>query len=87
MTLKTRRRYSEPRLVVVEDAVENFGMRVCGGRTGDHYIQYMDGESSCDCFGFTTHQKCRHVKAGKIIVDYVSKGIAVANEVENGQDK
>ena len=60
----------------------SFRFRVKGGSTGDHFVQFLSGEWRCDCHGFMSHHECRHVKAGKIMLDKIEEGLTLIDEKE-----
>lgn len=64
------------------NSVISLRFRVRGGRTGDHFVQYLSGEWFCDCYGFISHKKCRHVKAGEVIMKHIMKAL---DEIEIGE--
>lgn len=58
-----------------EGGLESFRFKMSGGKTGDHVVSMMDGEWACSCMGFSTHEKCRHVLAGRHMVEQLNSAI------------
>lgn len=48
-----------------------------------HFVKVLDGEWYCDCLGFTTHQKCRHVSALQILHSGINEKFAEAMNLLN----
>lgn len=80
--MESKRQIDEPRLTVVGNLIQSLRFRVKGGRTGDHFIQYLAGEWRCDCQGFMSNKKCRHVKAGEIILQYMQEALIEIDRME-----
>jgi len=80
--MKSERTIDEPRLTVVANQIQSLRFRVKGGRTGDHFIQYLAGEWRCDCQGFMSNKKCRHVKAGEILLGKIQEGLDIIDSEE-----
>ena len=73
--MKSERRIQEPRLSVIDGKLSTFRFRVKGGRTGDHYIQWLNGDWRCDCQGWSCNKVCRHVKAGGIMLEKLTEAL------------
>lgn len=55
---------------------------ITGGRTGRHQVAYLQGDWLCNCFGYMTHKKCRHVKAGQIMLNKLDEALGIIEEGE-----
>ncbi|MGI0057753.1 MAG: hypothetical protein ACREAK_10340 [Nitrosarchaeum sp.] len=55
---------------------------VRGGSTGEHFVQYLQGEWRCNCHGFMSHAKCRHVKSGNVLLRHIEQAL---DEIEQGE--
>jgi len=80
--MQSERTIEEPRMLIVDNQIMSFRFRVKGGSTGDHFVQYLSGDWRCDCHGFMSHAKCRHVKSGQILLDKINEGLT---EIEKGE--
>ena len=78
------RQVEEVRFGVYNNRLQTLRFKVTGGETGDHCITWLSGDWHCDCQGFMSNKKCRHVKMGEIMLRYVTEAL---QEIENGELK
>jgi len=85
--MRSERQIDEPRLTVVDNQIMSLRFRVKGGRTGDHFVQYLAGEWRCDCIGWQSNKMCRHVKAGSVMLEFMQNALQEIDrrESENWQ--
>lgn len=78
------RQIEEVRFGVYSNRLQTLRFKVTGGDTGDHMVTWISGEWHCDCIGFMSNKKCRHVKMGEIMLRAVFEAL---QQIENGELK
>jgi hypothetical protein len=56
---------------------------VTGGDSGKHFVQFLQGDWHCDCFGFTSHGKCRHKYMGMVMYQKLMEALIHIQRIED----
>ena len=78
----SERQVESVKVGIYNNRLSTLQFNVRGGRTGEHRIQWLQGEWRCDCHGWMSHANCRHVKAGAVLLRKVQEAL---DEIEQGE--
>ncbi len=78
----SERQVESVKIGIYNNRLSSLQFNVRGGRTGDHHVQWLQGEWRCDCQGWMAHSKCRHVKAGAILLKKVEEALDLIEQGE-----
>ena len=80
----SERQVESVKVGIYQNRLSSLQFNVRGGRTGDHHIQWLQGEWRCDCIGWMSNKRCRHVKAGVILLKKIEEAL---DAIEKGEQE
>jgi len=72
----------EVKIGIYNNRLSSLRFSVRGGSTGEHFVQFLQGDWRCDCKAFMSLKECRHLKSGKILLNKIQEALIVIEEME-----